>query len=151
MSTPIFPRLTNIHFLRFLIGSFCYLPLISSFLWFKIFLQFGTESVRSFFCIYLMSVKKKKKPYLYHECYTTHVPFHKISNHSSNRSGIPGSLSRRIPLWMAGLSEAVRRRCNDYKRQVIIAQINHFFTRGRYRGFMEEKHLDVETLRHRKL
>lgn len=133
MSTPIFPRLTNIHFLRFLIGSFCYLPLISSFPWFKNFLQFGTESVRSFFCIYLMSAKKnkKKKPYLYHECYTTHVPFHKISNHSSNRSGIPGSLSRRIPLWMAELSEAVRRRCNDYKRQVVIAQINHFFTRGR--------------------
>ena len=133
MSTPILPRLANIHFLRFLIGSFCYLPLISSFLWFKNFLQFGTESVRSFFCIYLMSAKKKKKkkPYLYHECYTTHVPFHKISNHSSNRSGIPGSLSRRIPLWMAELSEAVRRRCNDYKRQVIIAQINHFFTRGR--------------------
>lgn len=130
MSTPIFPRLANIHFLRFLIGSFYYLPLISSFLWFKIFLQFGTESVRSFFCIYLMSVEKKK-PYLYHECYTTHVPFHKISIHSSNRSGIPGSLSRRIPLWMAGLSEAVRRRCNDYKRQVIIAKINNFFTRGR--------------------
>lgn len=130
MSTPIFPRLTNIHFLRFLIGSFYYLPLISSFLWFKIFLQFGTESVRSFFCIYLMSVEKKK-PYLYHECYTTHVPFHKISIHSSNRSGIPGSLSRRIPLWMAGLSEAVRRRCSDYKRQVIIAKINNFFTRGR--------------------
>lgn len=77
-----------------------------------------------------MSVEKKK-PYLYHECYTTHVPFHKISIHSSNRSGIPGSLSRRIPLWMAGLSEAVRRRCNDYKRQVIIAKINNFFTRGR--------------------
>lgn len=130
MSKPIFPRLANIHFLRFLIGSFYYLPLISSFLWFKIFLQFGTESVRSFFCIYLMSVEKKK-PYLYHECYTTHVPFHKISIHSSNRSGIPGSLSRRIPLWMAGLSEAVRRRCNDYKRQVIIAKINNFFTRGR--------------------
>lgn len=130
MSTPIFPRLTNIHFLRFLIGSFYYLPLISFFLWFKIFLQFGTESVRSFFCIYLMSVEKKK-PYLYHECYTTHVPFHKISIHSSNHSGIPGSLSRRIPLWMAGLSEAVRRRCNDYKRQVIIAKINNFFTRGR--------------------
>lgn len=130
MLTPIFPRLTNIHFLRFLIGSFCYLPLISSFLWFKIFLQFGTESVRSFFCIYLMSVEKKK-PYLYHECYTTHVPFHKISIHSSNRSGIPGSLSRRIPLWMAGLSEAVRRRCNDYKRQVIIAKIKNFFTGGR--------------------
>lgn len=130
MSTPIFPRLANIHFLRFLIGSFYYLPLISFFLWFKIFLQFGTESVRSFFCIYLMSVEKKK-PYLYHECYTTHVPFHKISIHSSNRSGIPGSLSRRIPLWMAGLSEAVRRRCNDYKRQVIIAKINNFFTRGR--------------------